>query len=301
MPRPEVNRSGEMQVFARVVELGGFSLAARDLRMTPSAVSKLVARLEARLGARLVSRSTRKLQLTAEGCAFYGRAVRILADLDEAERAAASGERPAGRIRINTSASYGVHVLAPLVAEFLARHPQITLDIVHTDQVVDLLADRTDVAVRAGPMRSSTLIARGLGESTLRLVAAPAYLARRGAPQSASELERHDRLCFGYARANDGWPLIVDGAPITVPPAGPIQASDGEALRHLAVAGAGIARLAEFTIRADLAAGRLVPVLAALDPGEREAFHAVYVGQGGPLPARVRALLDFLAERGRIG
>jgi DNA-binding transcriptional LysR family regulator len=290
-----------MQVFARVVDLGGFSPAARDLRMTPSAVSKLVARLEARLGTRLVNRSTRTLQLTAEGCALYERAVRILADIDEAERAAASGERPAGRIRINTSASYGAHALARLIPEFLSRYPQIALDIVHTDQVVDLLADRSDVAVRAGPMRSSSLVARALGESRLRLVAAPGYLARRGTPASAADLERHDRLRFGYARASEGWPLLVDGKRVTIPPAGPIQASDGEALRHLAVAGAGIARLADFTIRADLAAGRLVPVLEALDPGESEAFHAVYVGQGGPLPARVRALLDFLAEHGRIG
>ncbi len=301
MPRAESNRSGEMQVFARVVDLGGFSAAARALRMTPSAVSKLVARLEGRLGARLVNRSTRTLQLTAEGCAFYERAVRILADIDEAERAAASGERPVGRIRINTSASYGVHVLAPLMAEFLADHPQITLDIVHTDQVVDLLADRTDVAVRAGPMRSSSLLARGLGDTRMRIVAAPAYLERRGVPAGAADLERHDRLCFGYARASEGWPLLEGGMRVTIPVAGPIQASEGEALRHLALGGAGLARLAEFTVRADIAAGRLVPVLDAQNPGDREAFHAVHVGQGGPLPARVRALLDFLAVRGRVG
>ena len=251
---------------------------------------------------RLVNRSTRKLQLTAEGAQFYERSVRMLADIDEAERAAASGE-PASA---GASASTPVSRSAPTCwcrwcPSSSARHPQITLDIVHTDLVVDLLADRTDVAVRAGPMRSSSLVARGLGESALRLVAAPAYLARRGTPATPADLEHHDRLCFGYARASEGWPLVVDGTRVTIPPAGPIQASDGEALRHLAVAGAGIARLADFTIRADIAAGRLVPVLEPLDPAEREAFHAVYVGRGGPLPARVRALLDFLAEHGRIG
>src|SRR3954452_21070228 len=106
MGRAEVNRSGEMEVFVRVVELGGFSPAARACRMTPSAVSKLIARLEARLGARLVNRSTRQLQLTPEGCAFFERATRILADLEDAERNAAAGEQPVGRIRLNTSASY---------------------------------------------------------------------------------------------------------------------------------------------------------------------------------------------------
>src|SRR6478735_1253180 len=123
MSRLDVNRSGEMEAFVQVVERGGFSSAARALEMTPSAVSKLVARLEARLGARLVHRSTRKLQLTPEGCAFYERSVSILADIAEAERYASAGERAAGPIRINTSGSFGNHVLAPLVPNFLALHP----------------------------------------------------------------------------------------------------------------------------------------------------------------------------------
>jgi len=118
MARLDVNRSGEMEVFVRVVEHGGFSAAARSNRMTPSAVSKLVARLEARLGARLLNRSTRRFQLTPEGCGFYERATRILADLADAERGAGAGEQPVGRIRLNTSASYAVHVLAPILPEF---------------------------------------------------------------------------------------------------------------------------------------------------------------------------------------
>ncbi|MGH6781460.1 MAG: LysR family transcriptional regulator, partial [Sphingomonadaceae bacterium] len=139
-----------MEVFARVVELGGFSAAARAFRMTPSAVSKLVARLETRLGTRLVNRSTRKLQLTPEGGIFYERSIRVLADLDEAERSASSSESPSGRIRLNTNASYGTHILAPVVPEFLARYPGVTLNIVQTDAIIDLMEERTDVAVRAG-------------------------------------------------------------------------------------------------------------------------------------------------------
>lgn len=299
--RPGLNRSGEMEVFVRVVELGGFSAAARASRMTPSAVSKLIARLEARLGARLVNRSTRRLQLTPEGAAFYERAVRILADLEEAERAAAGGERPAGRIRLSISVSFGVHLLAPILPNFLDRHPGVTLDIVQTDAVVDLLAERIDVAVRAGPLRSSSLVARKLGETRLHIVGSPAYLARHGEPRSLAELEGHNRLHFGYARAVEGWPLLSDGRRVLVPPLGVVQASDGEALRHLAIAGVGLARLAAFTTRADIAAGRLRPVLEDLNPGEMEEVHAVWAGGAGPLPARVRAMLDFLAERARVG
>lgn len=300
MARLEVNRSGEMEVFVRVVELGGFSPAARAARMTPSAVSKLIARLEARLGARLLNRSTRQLQLTPEGCAFYERATRILADLEDAERVAGVGEQAVGRVRVNTSASYFNHILAPILPEFLALHPGITLDIVRTDAVVDLLAERTDVAVRAGPLKSSSLVARKLGETALTIVAAPSYLKRFREPRSIADLEQHNRLGFGYARAVDGWPLRQNGETIVVPATGRVQVSDGEGLRHLALSGVGLARLAAFTVREDIAAGRLAPVLGHLDTGEKEAFHAIYVGQGGPLPSRVRALLDFLAERGKV-
>ncbi len=300
MSRTEINRSGEMEVFVRIVEQGGFSAAARACRMTPSAVSKLVARLEVRLGTRLVNRSTRAFQLTPEGCAFYERATRILADIEEAERAAGAGEQPVGRIRLNTSASYATHILAPILPEFLDRYPEITLDLVQTDMIVDLLAERTDVAVRAGPMRSSSLVARKLGETRMVVVASPAYLARFGTPQGIGDLDRHNRLGFGYVRTVDGWPMLKDGETVIVPAVGRIQASDGEALRRLALEGNGLARLAEFTVREDIAQGRLVPVLEDLNPGDREAFHAIHIGQGGPLPSRVRALLDFLAERGRI-
>ncbi|WP_024879300.1 LysR family transcriptional regulator [Methylosinus sp. LW3] len=300
MARPEINRSGEMEVFTRVVERGGFSAAARICRMTPSAVSKLVARLEARLGTRLVNRSTRAFQLTPEGCVFYERATRILADIEDAERNAGAGERPVGRIRLNTSASYATHILAPILPEFLERHPGVTLDLVETDQIVDLLAERTDVAVRAGPLKSSSLVARKLGDTAMVIVAAPSYLARVGEPKTMEDLDSHNRIGFGYVRSVDGWPLKRGGEMIVVPTVGRVQASDGEALRHLALGGSGLARLAAFTVRDDIAAGRLVPVLGHLNPGDREAFHAIHIGQGGPLPSRVRALLDFLAEWGKV-
>ncbi|PDT51684.1 MULTISPECIES: LysR family transcriptional regulator [Sinorhizobium] len=300
MSRPSVNRSGEMEVFAKAVELGGFSSAARHFRMTPSAVSKLVLRLEERLGVRLVNRSTRKLQLTPEGHAFYERTTRILSDIDEAERCASAGESPTGRVRLNVNASFGTHVLMPLVPKFRERFPAVTLDIVQTDAVVDLMEARADVAVRAGPLKSSTLIARKLGATRMVIVSAPSYLARNGMPSSLDELRAHDRLGFCYARAVDGWPLRQAGETIVLPASGAVQVSDGEGLRHLTLAGAGLARLAEFTVREDMRAGRLLPVLEDLNPGDLEEIHAVFLGQGGALPSRVRAVLDFLASHARV-
>ena len=296
MSRQEINRSGEMEVFVRAVELGGFTAAAMACRMTPSAVSKLITRLERRLGARLINRSTRRLRLTPEGCAFFERSVAILADIAEAERHASAGEQAAGHIRINTSGSFGNHVLAPLVPAFMALHPNISLEIFHTDRIVDLMEERADVAIRAGPLKSSSLTARKLGAARKVIVASPAYLQRHGTPRSLRELEKHCRIGFAYSRAIEGWPLLVDGEIATVPPPRSLQVSDGEAMRHLALGGAGLARLAAFTVGSDIAAGRLLPVLEELNPGDIEDFHAVYIGQGGPLPARVRALLEFLRE-----
>ncbi|MGH8846969.1 MAG: LysR substrate-binding domain-containing protein [Polaromonas sp.] len=294
MPRIEVNRSGEMEVFVQVVERGGFSAAARQLCMTPSAVSKLVTRLEARLGTRLLNRSTRKLQLTPEGTTFYEHSTRVLADMDEAERGAAAGATPRGRVSVNANVPFGHHYLLPLVPAFQARFPEVTLDISLTDRVVDLLDERADVAIRWGALASSQLVARRLGDTAQVIVGSPAYLARHGMPDTVEALERHQRLGYTYRRNVPYWPLRVDGQMQQLPISGPARASDGEALRHLALAGAGLARLSVFHVQADIAAGRLVPVAEQLNPGEREPIHAVFVGKGGRLPARVRVFLDFL-------
>lgn len=300
MSRIDINRSGEMEVFVRAVELGGFSAAARELRMTPSAVSKLVTRLEGRLGARLVNRTTRRLELTPEGVVFHEKAQRILADIEEAERSASAADRPVGRIRINTSASYGTHILAPILPGFLARYPDLSVELVQTDKVVDLLAERADIAIRAGELASSSLVARRLGETELMVVAAPHYLDAMGRPDTLAGINRLNRLGFTYMRASDAWHMVADGVEQSVTARSTVHASDGEALRYLAIAGAGMTRLAGFTVRADIGAGRLCQVLPGRLAVVKEAFHAVYVGQGGLMPARVRVMLDYLAEHGRV-
>jgi DNA-binding transcriptional LysR family regulator len=281
-------------VFARAVELGGFSPAARELKMTPSAVSKLISRMEARLGARLINRSTRKLTLTAEGQLFHERTLRVLADLDEAESAVAANTSPRGRVRINSNVPFGLHHLLPLVPKFSALYPKVILDIVLSDMVVDLMDARTDVAIRVGPMRASQLMARKLGESPMAVVASPAYLARHGTPRTPRDLAAHNGVGFNFARHCDKWAFIDGGQRLSLPIHGDATAGDGETARQLALVGQGLARLAYFHIGGDIAAGRLVPVLEAYNPGDVEEIHAVYVGHGGQLPSRVRALIDFL-------
>src|ERR1700684_2162510 len=169
-----------MEVFARVFELGGFSAAARSLRMTPSAISKLVGRLETRLRARLVNRSTRTLQFTPEGQLFYERSIRLLADMDEVEQSVAEAEIPKGKIRVSANVPVGRQLLLPVVPAFLEAYPKLSLEISLTDQVIDLLEQRTDVALRSGPLKNSQLIARKLGAVRMVIVGSPEYFVLYG-------------------------------------------------------------------------------------------------------------------------
>jgi DNA-binding transcriptional LysR family regulator len=290
----EPNRAAEMAVFVRVVEAGDFSSAARALGLSPSAVSKLVTRLEARLGTRLIRRSTRRLALTPEGEAFHARAQAILVEIEAAERQAGGASLPAGRIRINSSASYVTHRLAPILPAFLGLYPDIALDIIQTDALADLVADRSDVAIRAGPMADSGLVVRPLGATPLLAVAAPAWIERHGLPTTLEALAAHDRLGFAYPRAAGQWLRQSSGTPER------IRASDGEGIRQLALAGVAPARLAGFTIRDDIDAGRLVQLLPDELETATEAFQAVYVGRPDTLPRRVRVLLDHLVAYGTV-
>ena len=289
-----VNRTGEMAVFVAAVERSSFSAAARRLGMTPSAVSKLVLRLEQRLGVQLVRRSTRHLSLTGEGREFYERSVEVLAALDEAERSVATGSAPRGRVTINSNVPFGMHVLIPLVPALLAQHPALSVDITLTDRLIDLVEERCDIAIRWGKLDSSELVARRLGDTKQAIVASPAYLERHGTPRTLKELEAHHRLGHHSARSGGTWPLRVGKRIVRIGPSGNATASDGEALRALALAGVGLARASLFHVQKDLDAGTLVPVLERLNPGDREPIHAVYVGKSERLPARIRAVLDFL-------
>jgi DNA-binding transcriptional LysR family regulator len=289
-----MERSGEMEVFARVVQEGGFSAAARNLDLTPSAVSKLIARLEARLGTRLLLRTTRALTLTEEGEAYHHAALKILQDMNDADRQA-SGGAVRGRLRVNATISFGTMFVAPAMPAFLARNPDLIVDLSFTDGIVDLVAEKTDVAIRMGNLPDSGLIARKLGQSRRVVCAAPSYLECRGMPRTPADLERHDCLTFNFRRARPSWPFRVEGRDVAQPVTGSLVVNNGETMKQMALAGAGVARLGLFHVAAEIADGKLVPLLEDCNPGDLELVHAIYVG-GGPLPHRVRAFIEHMIE-----
>jgi DNA-binding transcriptional LysR family regulator len=289
-----MERSGEMEVFARVVQEGGLSAAARSLDLTPSAVSKLIARLEARLGVRLLVRTTRALTLTDEGEAYHHAARRILQDLNDADQAAAGGA-VRGRLRVNATIPFGTMFVAPAVPTFVARNPHLIVDLSFTDGIVDLVAEKTDVAIRMGNLPDSGLIARKLGQSLRVVCAAPSYLERKGRPAMPADLAHHDCLTFNFRRARPSWPFRENGRDIEQPVTGSVVVNNGETMKQMALAGAGVARVGLFHVAAEIAAGALVPLLEDYNPGDLEMVHAIHVG-GGPLPARVRAFIEHMIE-----
>ncbi|MGF7146609.1 DNA-binding transcriptional LysR family regulator [Sphingomonas zeicaulis] len=290
------DRPGEMDIFVRVVRTGSFSAAARELKLTPSGVSRAIARLEARLGIRLMIRTTRTISLTPEGETYHRAALRILRDIDETEQAIAEQASPRGRLRVSVAFTYGQLVIVPLLSDFLARYPEILVDISLSDTVIDLTEGRADVAIRVGPLADSGLLARRLGGSTRSIIASPDYLARHGTPTRPEDLLGHNCLGFNFRRTRTGWPFRRDGRDFELMVTGNVEANNGDTVVQLARDGVGIARVGSFHIQADLAAGRLVTLLDAYNPGDQEPFHALFVG-GATIPARVRVFVDYLAER----
>ena len=293
------NRAGEMEVFVLAAELKSFSAAGRKLRLSPSAVSKLVTRIEDRLGARLLVRTTRRLELTPEGELYLGRARKILSDIAETERIVAEGARvvPRGPLRVNASVGFGERYILPLVPAFLALYPEVELDLTLTDGVIDVVGERTDVAIRSGPLRDSALKARKLLESRKVVIASPDYLARHGTPQHPADLAAHNCLRFNFRRSMDDWPFLsgdgqtAEAHEIT----GNMLVSSGAILRQLCLDGLGLGRIGRFHVEPDIAAGTLVPVLEDFNPGDIEVVHAVFAGHEH-LAARIRAFIDFLVE-----
>jgi DNA-binding transcriptional LysR family regulator len=282
--------------FVAVIDAGSFSAAAERLHQTPSGVSRTISRLEKNLGMTLMQRTTRSLHLTEEGAWLLARARATLADLaDTEEQARARHAQPSGLVRVNAATPALDHLVAPLVGAFLDAYPLIQLELASGETFVDLIEERADVGIRIGTLADSTLNARKLGSSRLRVLATPAYLAQHGTPVAIEDLARHRLLGFTAPASLNTWPLrngSVEGWPAT--PA--VLASSGETVRHLALAGAGIACLSDFLTRADIASGALVPVLPTLTLDVRQPIWAVFYKQGALAP-RVAALVDFLARR----
>jgi len=293
------NRAGEMEVFVAALDLGNFSAAGRRLGLSPSAVSKLITRLEERLGTRLLVRSTRALQLTPEGDAYLARARSILSQIEETERVVAGGAAavPRGLLRLNVSVGFGVRCVVPLVPDFLARYPEVQLDLSLSDSIIDLIEERADIAIRTGPLRDSSLTARKIMESPRIIVASPAYLKQHGTPKTPDDLERHNCLIFNFRRIQTEWPFrdTRSGKAFMQPVTGNLMVNNGLTMRQMALRHVGLARLARFDVEADIAAGDLIPVLEDWSAGDMVPFHALFVGHDY-LAARIRAFLDFLTE-----
>jgi DNA-binding transcriptional LysR family regulator len=282
--------------FAAVIDTGSFSAAAERLGQTPSGVSRTISRLEEHLGMTLMHRTTRRLQLTEEGTWLLGRARSLLADLANTElEAAARRSQPSGLVRVNAATPALDHLLAPLLPDFLEAYPLVQLELVSGETYVDLIEERADLAIRIGALPDSTLNARRLGASHIRVLAAPAYLEKHGMPATAEDLKAHRTLGFTAPASLNTWPLRhAGGEGWTVTPS--VVASSGETVRHLALSGTGIASLSDFLTRADVEAGRLLPVLDDATLHWTQPVWAVFYKQGALAP-RVSALVDFLAKR----
>ena len=285
-----------MIVFARVVEAKSFSTAARQLGMSKSTVSKHVSRLEDRLGARLLNRTTRRLSPTEVGLAFYERCARIATAVEEAEAAAMRLQSsPRGTLKVNAPMSFAVLHIAPAIPEFVARHPELSVDMTMNDRVVDLIDEGFDLAVRIGELPDSSLIARRLTANRLVVCAAPAYLARHGAPRVPAELGAHNCLGYTLGATSNEWRFLGPGGEHRVRVSGNFQANNGDALRRAAREGLGVVTLPTFIAGEDLRSGALRAVLADYALPE-SAVYAVYP-HNRHLSAKVRAFVDFLVER----
>ena len=284
-------------MFACVVEHRSFSAAAQSIGVSKATVSKAVARLEASLGTTLFHRTSRRLTLTDAGQSLAERAGRILAEAQAAEEQARdAATAPTGLVRVAAPMSFGIAHVAPAIADFLKLHPGVEIDLTLSDAKVDIVAEGIDIALRIADLPDSTLRARRLGPVAIHIVAAPAYWEARGRPTHPADLGDHD--CFGYTNLPGAiWHFRRGEEEASVRPTGPFATNNGEAMLPALCAGLGIARLPDFLVDDDIAAGRLEPVLADWSCGG-VALHLV-TPPGTLRPARVESLIDFLSDRFR--
>ncbi|QWT19699.1 LysR family transcriptional regulator [Bacillus sp. NP157] len=285
----------EIQNFIAVVDTGSITSAATQLDQTVSAASRTLGRLEQKLKTTLLRRTTRRIELTDEGEAFLERAREIVAAVEGAEEAMATRRaRPAGRLRVDAAMPFMLHVVAPLVAGYREQYPDVELELHTSEGYIDLLERRTDVALRIGRLKDSTLHARPIGSSQVRVLASPAYLERRGTPRKVADLQGHSLLGFTEPDLLNEWPLRdARRQPLHIKPT--ISTSSGETLRHLALGGNGIVCLSDFMTWQDRQAGTLVEVLARQVVEHRQPINAVYY-RNTAISARIASFVNYLAD-----
>jgi DNA-binding transcriptional LysR family regulator len=285
-----------MAVFAKVVESSSFAAAARHFAMSPAMVSKHIHTLEERLGVRLLNRTTRRVSATEVGQNYYERCLRILNELEDAERAAGDLEAaPRGLLRVTSSVSFGAHQLAPAIADYLVAYPNVSIDLSLHDNYVDLLEERIDLAIRLGQLSDSSLIAKKLYAVEMVLCASPGYLAANGTPQTPRDLSKHNCLIYTYAAPRMWTFTDPDGKAEVIRVSGRLSANSGDPLLELALKDTGILLSPDYLVADGLSAGRLIRLLPDYKTQETPVY-AVYP-HSHFLPAKTRTFIDFLAAR----
>jgi len=290
-----------MMYFARVVEARSFTAAAAKLGVSKSVVSARIAAFERRLRTPLLHRTTRKLSLTREGMSLYERCARVAAAADEAAAAAdRTGDAPHGLLRVDAPIVFAQEHLAAPLASYLTKHPQVRVALTMNDRIIDLVDEGVDVAVRiTWRLAGAGLVARKLGSDHTVLCASPAYLARKGTPASPEELVHHDCLLYSLLKEATEWRFRVGKRSFGVPIKARFSAASGAVLRSAALAGMGLAVLPRFMVGADLAAGRLRPVIDSFEGVELGIFAVYPEPQGGRPSPKVRAFVDLLVAHFR--
>jgi len=289
-----MDRLSAMTTFARVVEAGSLSAAARALNTSLASVSRQLAALEHALGARLMNRTTRRIALTEGGRTYYERCKRVLADIEEAESALSQHQAtPSGRLVVSAPVLFGEIYLAPVVSGFLARNPKVGIDLSLTDRFVSVVEESVDVALRVGALADSSLVARRLGSFRRVVVASPAYLTSRAAPRRPEDVAGHDCLSFSMLVDPVRWHFMADGKEIAVPIAPRLRSDSQLVLRQAAIDGVGLLLAPSWFVREPVADGRLRVVLDAFET-PAVPIHAVYP-HARLLSAKVRAFVDHLA------
>lgn len=291
-----MDRLDAMHLFLRVAELGSFSAVAQQMGLARSVVTRQIAALESHLGVKLMVRSTRRLALTSAGTAYLEKC-RVILNLVEAAEADVAEERliPRGHIRISLPLSFGIKRLAPLLLDFSQRYPEVSLDMDYTDRRVKLIEEGIDLSIRITRRMDPGDVARKIGTGHMRVVAAPAYLARHGRPQNPAELLHHECLGYTASGAISNWQFIVDGQLESFSLRSRINANNGEVLTEAAAQGLGITLQPDFIADSFIASGRVEQIL--LDFPIPELGIYAMLPSNRHVPHRVRALMDFLAEQ----
>ena len=285
----------ELLAFVAVVDTGSITAASELLGLTISATSRTLGRLEEKLQTTLLRRTTRRLELTEEGRAYLEQARKIVAAVEESEELMSlRRNQPAGRLRVDAASPFMLHVIAPLVPGYRKRYPQVELELNSNEGNIDLLERRTDLAIRIGRLKDSSLHAVPLGHSRVRVLASPGYLDAHGTPRRVADLAAHILLGFSQLEALNEWPLLeADGQALHIKPH--VRAFSGETLRQLALNDGGVVCLSDFMTRGDRASGALQQLLVKQTQDVRQPINAVYY-RNTAISSRIKSFIDYMVQ-----